>query len=254
MAAQLADKSYIIKDAMKALSDGLQNIYYMGSALYQAGDYKGAYEAFQATYHGYALLKKHNEPTTFDPAEHPVVLEYSGVCAQQAGLIDEAKAVYRQMIAEGHADAGTYEALIGLERENNPAEAERLLLEARQKFPDDTALLYAEINLYLGKGELTGLISKLERALELEPNNTSVLVTLGQVYDKLYQDSVAINPTAAESHFNKAMLYYQQAVAKEADNFDAIYSIGALWPSKQLPIRSNSITCPVTTRLPAIKI
>ena len=68
MAAQLADKSYIIKDAMKALSDGLQNIYYMGSALYQAGDYKGAYEAFQATYHGYALLKKHNEPTTFDPA------------------------------------------------------------------------------------------------------------------------------------------------------------------------------------------
>jgi hypothetical protein len=58
MAAQLADKSYMIKDAMKALADGLQNIYYMGGALYRSGNNVDAYHTFLATYDGFNLLKK----------------------------------------------------------------------------------------------------------------------------------------------------------------------------------------------------
>ncbi len=232
MAAQLAQKSYQTKDAMKALSEGLQNIYYMGSALYQAGNYAAAYGAFKSTYDGYALLKKNNEPTTFDPSEHQKSLRYAGVCAQQAGMKTEAKAVFRELIDQHTDDPADYEALINLVKEEDPAEGERLLTEARQKFPDDTALLYAEINHYLAKGELTSLISKLELALSKEPNNVSVLVTLGQVYDKLYQDNITKEPATAEDYFTKAMSYYQQAVAKDDKSFDAIYSIGALWYNK----------------------
>ena len=233
MAAQLADKSYQTKDAMKALSDGLQNIYYMGSALYQAGNFKDAYAAFLAAYDAYILLKKNNEATTFDPKEHSKTIYYAGLAAQEAAMKEEAKSVFKQMIANNIVeDAGVYESLIILTKESDPAEAERLLLEAREKFPDDTGLLYAEINHYLAKGELTSLISKLEKALTLEPDNISVYVTLGQVYDKQYQDNVAKDPVAAEEHFNKAMSWYQQAMAKDPKSFDAIYSIGALYYNK----------------------
>src|SRR5687768_10297337 len=114
MAAELADKSYQVKDAMKALSAGIQHIYYLGSALYQAGDYKSAYEAFNATYEAYLLLKKNNEPTTFSSEEHPKSLYYSGVCAQQAGLNEEAKMVYRQLVDKGTNEAGVYEALFNM--------------------------------------------------------------------------------------------------------------------------------------------
>jgi Flp pilus assembly protein TadD len=214
---------------MKALSDGLQNIYYMGSALYQAQNLEAAYQAFKATYDGYALLKKHNEPNTFDPAEHPKALYYAGLCAQEAGLMKEATAVFEQLVAEGIADAAVYEALVNIYKDSNPALSEKYLMDGRNKYPDDTALLYAEINYYLAKGELISLISKLEKALTLEPNNASVIVTLGQIYDKLYQDNVTKDPAVAEENFNKAMGYYKQALEKDAKNFDAVYSIGALY-------------------------
>ena len=232
MAAELADKSYQTKDAMKALAAGIQNIYYLGSALYQAGDYKNAYDAFNATYEAYTLLKKHNEPNTFSAEEHPKSLYYSGVAAQQAGLASEAKRVYQAMVDAGSDEPGVYEALFNMELKDNPAAAEKILAIAREKFPNDTGILYAEINYYLSKGELSSLVSKLEKALEIEPNNVSVYVTLGQIYDKQYQEAAATDPVKAEEAFNKALNYYQQAMAKDANNFDAVYSIGALWYNK----------------------
>jgi tetratricopeptide (TPR) repeat protein len=232
MAAELADKSYHAKDAMKALAAGLQNIYYLGSALYQAGNYKAAYEAFKATYDAYSLLQKNNEPNTFSADEHPKSLYYSGLCAQQAGMMTEAQNVYKQLVDAGSDEPGVYEALFNMYVKDNPAEAEKILAIAREKFPEDTGILYAEINYYLQKGELAGLISKLEKAIQIEPDNVSVYVTLGQIYDKLYQDAITTDPVKAEEHFNNAMSYYQQSLAKDPKNFDATYSIGALWYNK----------------------
>ena len=232
MASELADKTYQVKDAMEALSAGIQNIYYLGSALYQAGDYKSAFEAFKATHDAYDLLKKHNEPTTFSADEHPKSLYYSGVCAQQAGMEKEAQMVYQQLVNADSDEPGVYLALFNMYMKDNPAEAEKVLAKGRTRFPDDSGLLYAEINYYLAKGELVGLIDKLEKALVIEPDNVSVYVTLGQIYDKLYQDALTTDPAKADENFNKAMSYYQQAMAKDAKNFDAAYSVGALWYNK----------------------
>ena len=232
MAVKLAQKSYQSKDALKALAAGIQNLYYTGSALYQTNNYAGAYSAFKATYDGAELLKKNHEPSNFDAAEQPKALYYSGLCAQQAGMIDEAKSVYKQLVDMGIAEPGVYEALIQLYKDEDPALAEQYLKAAREKYPDDTALLYAEINYLLSKGELESLISKLEKAAQLDPNNVSIYVTLGQIYDKLYQDNAAKDPAKAEEDFNKAMSYYNQAVTRDPKSFDAIYSIGALWYNK----------------------
>lgn len=231
MAAELAQKPYQTKDAMKALAGALQNIYYMGSSLYQAGDFKNAYGAFRATYDAYSLVSKHGENANFDAAEHNKTLYYSALCAQQAGLMPEAKSALQELIKKGNAEAEVYEALIGMET-NNPSEVERLLNEGRSKYPSSLNLLYAEINYYLQKGELTSLINKLEEAIKMEPNNVSVYTTLGQVYDKLYQEKSTTDPAAAEDAFNKSLSYYQQALSKDSKNFDAVYSIGALWYNK----------------------
>ena len=244
MASKLADKSYQTKDAMKALSGGIQNIYYMGSALYQAGDYASAYEAFKSVYEGYSLLKKNAEPTSFPAEEAEKALYYSGLCAQLAGLDEQAKIIFRHLVDEGIADAAVYEALFNMYLPADTTEAEKTLSLGRTKYPEDTGLLYAEINYLLGKGELVGLIAKLEKAIEMEPNNVSIYVTLGQIYDKLYQDKVTTDPAMAEENFNKAMSYYQQALVKDPKSFDALYSIGALWYNKAATysIELNTLT------------
>lgn len=232
MAEHLADKGYQTKDAMKALSAGLQNIYYMGSALYQAGDFTSAYTAFKATNDGYNLLVKNKEPTTFSAEESPKALYYSGLCAKQANMNPQAIEVFQQLVDDGTADAGVYEELFNMYKADAPDKSDKILAAGREKYPDDTGLLYAEINYLLNKGELVSLISKLEKAIQMEPENVSVYVTLGQVYDKLYQDKATSDPAAATENFNKAMSYYQQALEKDPKSFDAVYSIGALWYNK----------------------
>lgn len=266
MVSELADKPYQLKDAMKALSGGIQNIFYMGPALFKSKNYEGAYKAFKGTYDGYALLKKNKEPNSFDPAEHPKSLYYSGVCAEQAGMTDEAKVVYKQLVDDGNAEAEVYEALINLYKDGDPALSEKYLKEARQKYPDNQGLLYSEINLLLSKGELVSLIDKLEKAILLDPNNISVYVTLGQVYDsqfsgcqqamkmsvdsitsfekrlagikdkapfqdsiKLYQAKFQENNVESVGYFNNAKRYYEDGFAKDSESFDVNYSLGALW-------------------------
>ena len=232
MAAELATKGYQTKDAMKALSAGLQNIYYMGSSLYQSGDFDAAYEAFNATHHGYNLLIKNEESTTFDPAEHEKTLYYAAVCAQQAGKTDIAMDIFKQLAEADKAEPGVYEALIRYYEESDPALSEQYMKAAREKYPNDQALLYAEINYLLAKGELSSLIDNLNQALEMDPENVSIYVTIGQIYDKMYQDEVAVDTAAASEHFDLAMSYYKQALEKDDKSFDAIYSIGALWYNK----------------------
>ncbi len=232
MASELALKGYQSKDAMKALAAGLQNIYYMGSALYQAGDFASAYDAFKATYDGYQLLMKNKEVTSFSAEEAPKALYYSGLCAKQAGMNDNAAAVFEQLVDQGSADAGVYEELFNMYKTDKAENAEKIMALGREKYPDDTGLLYAEINYLLAKGELVGLIDRLEKAIQMEPDNVSIYVTLGQIYDKLYQDQSTTDPAGAMDNFNKAMSYYQQALAKDANSFDAVYSIGALWYNK----------------------
>jgi hypothetical protein len=75
-----------------------------------------------------------------------------------------------------------------------------------------------------------------------------VYVTLGQVYDKLYQDSVSVNPVGAEEYFAKAMTNYQKALTIDAKSFDAVYSIGALWYNKAaaFSIELNRLAADVT--------
>jgi len=103
----------------------------------------------------------------------------------------------------------------------------------RTKYPDDTGLLFAEINYYLKSGQLEILTDKLKQAIEKEPNNTTVYNTLGNVYDQLYQsEAKAGNEAKSKEYFDLAYDYYTQALAIDEKNYDATYSIGALYYNK----------------------
>ena len=100
----------------------------------------------------------------------------------------------------------------------------------REAFPEDNGLLFSEINYYLASGELDKMIGKLEIALEKEPDNQSVILTLGQVYDQLQVKANEAGETEkAKGYFDKSLEYYNSALAQDPDNFDLNYSIGALY-------------------------
>lgn len=105
-----------------------------------------------------------------------------------------------------------------------------ILSEGRKKYPDDSNLLFTEINSLLKKGKLNELIDKLKLAVVKEPNNMSIKTTLGNVYDNMCQKEWEKGDMVkAQEYFNESLKYYQEALDKEPSNVVALYSIGALY-------------------------
>lgn len=223
------------KKALKGLAnlEGLLNN--MGIEMYQVADYAAAYDNFAAEMAISKFLGENKKPSRLDDPQILNEKLYSaGLCAYSAKKYDEAEELLMKAKDGGSSDASVYQVLFESMSANGKAEAALPILEeGRAAHPDDSALLFAEINYYLQKGELDAMISKLEAAYEKEPDNTSVILTLGQVYDQLQVKSNQAGDTEkAGEHFENALKYYKLVLDADAENFDANYGAGALYYNK----------------------
>lgn len=230
-ALELSTKKFETKDALRGLQQSQTNLYNMGIYAYEDGEYERAYQDFQAVVAAHDLLKQNGETSNLDdPTTYSDQLYITGLAALNAERPDAAKPIFLRLYEAGTDKPAVYEALYTLESANDPDAAYVYLEQGRIKHPDDISLLFAEINHFLRAGKLDVLISKLESAIEKEPNNVSLYSTLGSVYDNLYQrEFEAGNKDKANQYFTKSLDYYNQALAKDPGNFDATYSIGALY-------------------------
>jgi tetratricopeptide (TPR) repeat protein len=154
-------------------------------------------------------------------------------CAMVAEENEVAIDLFSKLVERGTAEAAVYSNLFSLTLDKDEAKALALLDEGKAKYPGNTEILFAEINYYLKEGKLDDLVSKLELAIEKEPDNISLYTTLGNVYDNLFQRELESgNKEQAAEYFDKALKYYDQALQKDPAYFDAIYSIGALYYNK----------------------
>lgn len=156
---------------------------------------------------------------------------YTAVSALLTQQYDAALPIYEALKAAKYDDSGVYDGLYKIYSAKGDKEKALMLLnEGRAAFPDDSQLLFTEINYYLGEKKLDVLIDKIKLAIEKEPENVSLHATLGNVYDNLYQKEAKEGEEAkADEYFEKAKVAYQTALEKKPDFTSAIYAIGALY-------------------------
>jgi hypothetical protein len=143
---------------------------------------------------------------------------------------------YEQLYAKGTDNVAVYEGLYACKTEmGDEAGALKVLSEGRKKFPNESSLLFAEINYYLSKGRLGELTGRLEEAIAKEPDNVSLYRTLGDVYNNLFTTLLEDSTQTKEQKTpklkelaDKAKANFLTAVGKEPNNADANYSLGAL--------------------------
>lgn len=234
-AYKLATKKYEKADAAKGIAEVQGYLVNVGLLKYEAQAYDRAYRSFDALIRSHDILSAEKLKSYLDnPEQYENQIYVAALCAQLAGMNDEAQMHYMRLYEKGNAQAAVYDGLYQIKTaKNDTLAAERILREGRQKYPNDGALLFAEINLYLKKGELDGLITRLKQAIEQEPNNLSLFITLGSVYDNLYQrEAQAHNNDKATEYFNEAKKYYEKAIEIDPKASDAYYSLGALYYNK----------------------
>ncbi|MEM1321534.1 MAG: hypothetical protein AAGG75_14855 [Bacteroidota bacterium] len=230
----IAQKKFQKKDAIDGLLAASTHLTNMAKLNYGDQNYAGAYEAFNAVTTVRDLLKANgnNDLLDSDEAYHEHLF-MTGLSAISASKTAEAKPVFMKLYDAGYERAAVYEALYKIKTQDGDDDAVTILEAGRAKFPTDEGLRIAEINYYLKENKLDDLVGKLTGAIEQDPENISLYSTLGHVYDNLYQrEEEAGNVESAASYFDKALKYYNEALGRKPDFFDAIYNIGALYYNK----------------------
>jgi tetratricopeptide (TPR) repeat protein len=228
---EMADKKYDKKDALTGIKDVEANVNIFGYDAYERKDFAGSYAAFAATVEGAELLKAGGEKSVYEtPEAMQSQLFLTGLTAQLAGNTDAAMPIYEKLYAAGTKESTVYQGLYAMKSaKGQEEEALKVLSEGRKKFPDDTALLFDEINAYLKQGKLDQLIGNLQEAIKKESKNVDLYVTLGNVYDNLQQKYTTDKDAVKAAEYEAlAVKTYGQALELDPKNATAVYSIGAI--------------------------
>lgn len=233
-ALEISVKKGDTKNALYALEDAEGHLSNFAVELYKAGNHAKAFENFDGSIKAKEILTENGKKSRLDdPALMKDQMFFAGISSYYSKNYEAAKPYFMKMYEAGGADPLVYEGLFSMNKADNKAEALTYLEAGRTAHPDDTGLLFAEINHYLESGELDVLLEKLKVAQEKEPDNQSVTLTLGNVYDQLTTKArEAGDIEKADNYFGEAMKYYGLITAKDANNFDANYSLGALYYNK----------------------
>ncbi|MEM9545505.1 MAG: hypothetical protein AAGA77_06005 [Bacteroidota bacterium] len=233
-AHMMAEKKGDKKDAISGLQANESHLNNIGIYYFQSNEYANAFDYFNAAIDAYKSLKEMGGDSRLDvEADRKDHYFYTGAAGYYGEKGDAVIPVLEALESEGTDKGLVYEALFSLYSKTDKEKAVGYLDKGRAAFPDDTGLLFAEINYYLQEGKLDVLTGKLKTAIEKEPDNISIYTTLGNVYDQINQkEREAGNFEKADENFEEALSYYSQAVEKDPSNFDAVYSQGALYYNK----------------------
>lgn len=249
------------KDAYKGLAATEAHLNNTAIIYFQAQDYANSYKNYAASLETADLLKAAGKKSMFDD---PVALAdqkfITAATAYYSDNVQNVLPILNELYAAGTDKPLVYEALYNAKKESDPEGALAILDAGRAALPDDSGLLFAEINHYLTAGQLDVLISKLEMAKQKEPDNLSVVVTMGSVFDQLNQkEREAGNIEKADEYLMKAKGSYEEVLTAQPDNFDATYSLGALYYNKaaamtdKINALSNDFTPAGTKKYEALK-
>ncbi len=260
-ALEISEKKGDIKKAISGIADTETHLANFGAGLYQSEDYAGSFANFDASIKAHHLLKANKQKSRLD--EEGLLAEqelFAGITAFYSENYEGAMPYYQKLYENGTEEATVYEGLYTMTLAKDPAAAQEILTAGREKFPDNTSLLFTEINQYLNEGRLAELIGKLEAARAAEPNNLSVITTLGNVFDQLHVKATEDGDEAkAEEYFQSALGVYKEVLDKDETNFDAWYSSGALYYNKaanlapQINELANDFSAEGTKKYEALK-
>jgi tetratricopeptide (TPR) repeat protein len=114
--------------------------------------------------------------------------------------------------------------------QNDTVAALDALQKGFEKYPENSSIMVALINIYLNANKVDEAMKYLELAIEQDPNNASFHFARGSLYDKIgdtekaieaYQKAVEIKDDFADAYYNLGAIYYNKGV-KQIDVANAV--------------------------------
>ena len=215
-------------DGMTTLSQSLSNI---GNAMLGAKRYDATYVPLKTMVDINDYYIANGEEPLFSDAEALNQQKYiMAVVARQAGNNDDAGKYYKELYEAEYDEAAVYAGYSAMLIESgDETQGLAVMAKGREKYPENTDILFAEINYYIQKEDYTTLETKLQEAITAEPDNVGLYNALGNVYMNLSQEAEG---DVSNGYMEKSINYFTEAVKRDPKNVDATYSIGSLYYNK----------------------
>jgi len=161
-------------------------------------------------------IYKADDPNAVDTT----IIFNAGLAAYNAQNYDKAIQYYKETTKYKYNGAKTYSMISNSYMQKKDTVGALLALkEGLIVYPENGPLLVDVINIFLNGNKVDEAMEYLNKAISIDPTNSSYHFALGTLYDKLQK------PDAAT-------VSYQKAIEYKDDYFDAYYNLGALYYNK----------------------
>lgn len=227
-----------IKEITKMVPEANVYLNQYASEMSDVKDYVGAYNSFKATLDLHeALVAAGQKGTLEKPEDYNKQLYLTGLLSTYADKEKESVGIYEKLLSNKVDSSFVYASLFKIKYDQDQDAALKILEAGRKRHPDESSLLFSEINHYLKVGKLDILIDKLKQGIEKEPTNLTLYFTMGNVYDNLAQQETDV--TKSEAYSSDALNWYKKTLEMDPKNADALYSIGAYYYNKAAKVSTE---------------
>ena len=207
------DNNYYMQNGQELASyvRGIDNTYYqLGVESFNSGNYEEAMVDFK---------KANDAAMKIDSYDDAAMINYA-TCAVKCGKYDAAATAYEELLAKGFDEATIYSGLINAYRELGQGEKSVEMIEvARAKYPEDPQLVNDMINTYISLHREGEIVDQIEAMAKRYTEQPVYYFILGTIYGNSGSDIYDLE---------KALGYYESAIAENASYADAYYNAGAL--------------------------
>lgn len=145
-----------------------------------------------------------------------VAAYYGAVAANQAGLKNEAIALFETCVAYQCCGPEVYLSMAAIYREQeNQAALTKIVQEGRAAYPNHPGLILEALNLQLNSKNYTEAINTIQLAIDNDPENPQLFFALGMAHDFSNNRALAIDA-------------YEKALQIDPNHFESLFNLGAL--------------------------
>jgi len=220
-------KTRFSKDVLNRLIEHHDDYRLMGSELYNAKDWDGAYQAWD----DYCKMSaRSDDPRWLKPDSLVAeVRYYQGIAAWQRNDTIDAVRLFSIARHMGYNRKEAYDyALICLSDLGNEKEVVRLAWEAYLKYgTSDPQYIRILINNYISREDYSAANDLLDEAIAANPNDDELLNLKGLVIEN-------------QQDIYEAFPYYQRCVELNDSNASALFNVGRYFYNKAMETRQNS--------------
>ncbi|MBO7470059.1 MAG: hypothetical protein J6T37_08190 [Bacteroidales bacterium] len=184
--------------------------YDLGANSYNEGNFEDAYINFKKAYDATAIIGGKDNSALLNAA----------LSAMKVEKFDESVAMFEMLIANGLEEPTVYSNMAAAYRgAGNTDKMLETITIAREKFPEDEAVMNEMINSYLTLHREAEIIDQIRAMAEANTNQPIYYFILGTIYGNRESDLYSID---------NALEAYNKAIEENDKYADAYYNAGAL--------------------------